>query len=97
MSELYELNRDKTKYNNLKYSLNKIYDILSSADLRGDLSYASTVLQKNYIIDNASKYSKSISTIVDTINNNRGSINSIIRDINTKINNINNEIRELDQ
>lgn len=96
MNELYELNRDKNKYKNLRNNLSKIYDILSSSDLRDDLSAAASVLQNNYTIDNNSKYSRPINNIKDSINDNRMQLNNIIRDVDLKINNINKDIRELD-
>ena len=95
MNELYELNRDKNKYKNLKYNLSKIYEILSSSDVRNDLLTAASVLQNNYTIDNNSKYSKSISNIKDSIDENRALLNSIIKDINAKINDIDKDIREI--
>lgn len=95
MNELYELNRDKNKYKNLKYNLSKIYEILSSSDVRNDLLMAASVLQNNYTIDNNSKYSRSISNIKDSIDENRALLNNIIKDINAKINDIDKDIREI--
>lgn len=95
MNELYELNRDKNKYKNLRNNLSKIYDILSSSDLRDDLSAAASVLQNNYTIDNNSKYSRPINNIKDSINDNRMQLNNIIRDVDLKINGINKDIKEL--
>lgn len=95
MNELYELNRDKNKYKNLKNNLSRIYEILSSSDLRNDLSTAASVLQNNYTIDNNSKYSRPINNIKDSIDDSRVLLNNIIKDVNLKINNINKDIGEL--
>lgn len=96
MNELYELNKDKNKYKNLKNNLSIIYEILSSSDLRNDLSTAASVLQNNYVIDNNSKYSRPINNIKDSIDDSKSLLNNIIKDVNLKINNISKDIMELD-
>lgn len=97
MNELYELNRDKNKYNNLRNNLSKIYEILSSSDLKNDLSTAASVLQNNYTIDNNSKYSKPIVNIKDSIESYSPLLKNIINDLGFKVNDINKNIRELNQ
>ena len=96
MNELYELSKDKNKYKNLKNNLSIIYEILSSSDLRNDLSTAASVLQNNYVIDNNSKYSRPINNIKDSIDDSKSLLNNIIKDVNLKINNISKDIMELD-
>lgn len=96
MNELYELSKDKNKYKNLRNNLSIIYEILSSSDLRNDLSTAASVLQNNYVIDNNSKYSRPINNIKDSIDDSRSLLNNIIKDVNLKINNISKDIMELD-
>lgn len=96
MNELYELNKDKNKYKNLKNNLSIIYEILSSSYLRNDLSTAASVLQNNYVIDNNSKYSRPINNIKDSIDDSKSLLNNIIKDVNLKINNISKDIMELD-
>lgn len=96
MNELYELNKDKNKYKNLKNNLSIIYEILSSSDLGNDLSTAASVLQNNYAIDNNSKYSRPINNIKDSIDTSKSLLNNIIKDVNLKINNISKDIMELD-
>lgn len=96
MNELYELSKDKNKYKNLRNNLSIIYEILSSSDLRNDLSTAASVLQNNYVIDNNSKYSRPINNIKDSIDDSKSLLNNIIKDVNLKINNISKDIMELD-
>lgn len=96
MNELYELSKDKNKYKNLRNNLSIIYEILSSSDLRNDLSTAAFVLQNNYVIDNNSKYSRPINNIKDSIDDSKSLLNNIIKDVNLKINNISKDIMELD-
>lgn len=96
MNELYELNKDKNKYKILKYNLNRIYELLSGSEVKTDLITASNSLQNNYTINNYCKYSKSILSIEDELNNNREIIKDIINDVDYKINSIDKDIREID-
>ena len=96
MDDLYTLNKDKKKYSNLKYNLNKIYNILSRTDVSSDLNSASSILLKNYTINNNSKYYKEINNIRDDIFSSKKEILNIINNIDYKINNINKSIRELE-
>lgn len=95
MDNLYELNRDKSRYTSVKENLKQITNILSKSDLYDNLSDASRSIRNNFLLNDSSKDSK-ITSIKNNIKSQKEILNSIYNSVNNKLKNINQQISDLE-
>ncbi len=95
MNNLYELNRDKSRYSSVRDNLKQINTILSRSDLYDNISDASKSIRNNFLLNDSSKDEK-INTIKNNLKQQRDVLNSIYTNINYKIKIINQQIDDIE-
>ncbi len=95
MNNLYELNRDKSRYTSVRDNLKQINTILSRSDLYDNISDASKSIRNNFLLNDSSKDEK-INTIKNNLKQQRDVLNSIYTNINNKIKKINQQIDDIE-
>lgn len=95
MNNLYELNRDKSRYSSVKDNLKQINTILSRTDLYDNISAASKSIRNNFLLNDSSK-DEQINIIRNNIKQQRDVLNSIYTNINNKIKMINQQIDDIE-
>lgn len=95
LTEIYNLNKSKKNYKNLKNDLKQIINKLSSDDIGVTLNRAASSLNNNYIINGSQPRSKEINEVRESIYGYISDINRVISSLENKISSIDREVDEL--
>lgn len=90
LSEIYDLNKKKSNYRNLKNDLKQIIRDLNSDDVGAALNRAASSLKSNYTINGSQPRSEELRNVSDDID-------EIIYDLRDVVNSIDNNINSIDR
>lgn len=92
--DAYELNKDKSKYNDMKENVNKMINVLSSNNVSDNIQRAINSINRDYVVNDDPVKEKILSRQKDKVYNCIVKLKEIKLVIDNKIDNINDDIKE---
>lgn len=96
-SELYELERNKSRYNNLKENIKCSINVLSKTSFKDNLSLALSSAKNNYTINEECEPANTIQSCINTIDKTLGWLNSLYNSVGRALDNTNKLINNYEE
>lgn len=90
--ELYELKRNKTRYQNMRENVVRMINILSSSNLSDQLFSSSRSLEENYLLNDNSVKSPELRAIKNSLDSDVTKLRNLLNSIDIKIRELNKKI-----